>query len=203
MRTTERGLRGALLALLLWTSGAAQAFDLDALSAQLGTPAVVRGAFVQEKHLAGLPQPLQSRGHFVLARAQGLLWQLEQPLRQDYRIAAEGIHRRTPEGWQAQPRQAGAARQQRLFLAILAGDTQSLGDAFEPHLAGTPEAWHLRLLPRGGLLAEVFEAIEIDGGALVTGVEIRERQGDRTVLRLLEATPDSALSAQEAADLAP
>src|SRR5690606_24608539 len=126
----------ALLAVLLPYSHA-HAFDLQALSAQLEQPAVVRGEFVQEKHLRALPMPLTSRGRFVLAREHGLLWHLQQPLQQDYRISAHGISRRGLNGWQANGQPGAASQQNRLFLAVLAGDTQGLQRDFELSLSGT------------------------------------------------------------------
>jgi len=81
--------------LLLWcVPGLAQAFDLQQLSDQLSRPEVIHGRFIQEKHLRALPQPLTSKGHFVLAKNHGLLWLLQTPLQQDYRITAQGIARR-------------------------------------------------------------------------------------------------------------
>ena len=85
------------LALLLAVP-TAKAFDLSDLSAQLAKPIVVRGPFVQEKHLRALPTPLTSQGQFTLSRDHGLLWLLQKPLKQDYRIADSGIARRTAEG---------------------------------------------------------------------------------------------------------
>ena len=76
---------------LLLISPLTLAFTLDDLQKQLSQPAVVKGPFIQEKHLRALPQPLLSKGRFVLARDHGLLWLLDTPLRQDYRIDAQGI----------------------------------------------------------------------------------------------------------------
>src|SRR5690606_8453225 len=104
----------AVALLLLLGSAGAQAFDLDALNAQLRAQPVLHGDFVQEKHLRALPQPLVSRGQFVLAREHGLLWQLRSPLQQDYRISASGIARRTAEDWQASAGQSANERQNRL-----------------------------------------------------------------------------------------
>ena len=84
--------------LLLLSSPYAHAFDLADLSAQLAKPTVVRGPFIQEKHLRALPTPLTSQGQFTLSRDHGLLWLLQKPLKQDYRIADSGIARRTAEG---------------------------------------------------------------------------------------------------------
>ncbi|WOF80888.1 outer membrane lipoprotein carrier protein LolA [Stutzerimonas kunmingensis] len=180
----------------------AQTFDLPQLAEQLSGPAVVRGDFIQEKHLRALPQPLTSQGQFVLARDHGLLWLLQQPIRQDYRISALGIARRSEQGWQALDPQGSSARQNQLFLAVLSGDTQALQRDFDLQLNGDPDAWRLQLTPRGALLRQVFETIEIEGSDTVTRIELREVQGDRTVLRLLDSRLDDTLTAREQRDLA-
>ncbi len=180
----------------------AQTFDLPQLAEQLSGPAVVRGDFIQEKHLRALPQPLTSQGQFVLARDHGLLWLLQQPIRQDYRISAPGIARRSEQGWQALDPQGSSARQNQLFLAVLSGDTQALQRDFDLQLNGAPDAWRLQLTPRGALLRQVFETIEIEGSDTVTRIELHEVQGDRTVLRLLDSRLDDTLTAREQRDLA-
>ena len=193
---------GLQLAFLLLLASDACAFDLDQLSAQLAKPAVVRGPLIQEKHLRALPQPLTSRGQFVLSRDLGLLWQLQSPLKQDYRIDGQGIAKRTPNGWQQQPGQDVAAQQSRLFLAVLKGDHSGLARDFQLQLSGTAEAWQLRLVPNSVLLKQIFSRIQIDGGALVQRIELHETQGDHSVLRLPESLAGDALSEQEQRDFA-
>ncbi|RLM59993.1 outer membrane lipoprotein carrier protein LolA, partial [Halorubrum sp. Atlit-9R] len=112
--------------LFLLSSPMAHAFDLADLSTQLAKPAVVRGPFVQEKHLRSLPTPLTSQGQFTLSREHGLLWLLQKPLKQGYRIDEAGVARRAAEGWQRQPGQDVAAQQSRLFLAVVKGDRSGL-----------------------------------------------------------------------------
>ncbi|MBB1518144.1 outer membrane lipoprotein carrier protein LolA [Aquipseudomonas guryensis] len=195
-------LRRCLGLLLLVLMPTAQAFDLDQLGAQLAKPAVVRGPFIQEKHLRALPQPLTSQGEFVLSRDAGLLWQLRSPLTQDYRIDAAGIARRTPQGWQLQPGQDVAAQQSRLFLAVLKGDHSGLARDFELQLSGSSAAWQLTLIPHSLLLKQIFSSIRIDGGALVERIELHETQGDRTLMRMPQSQAGDALSAQERAAFA-
>lgn len=204
MKSGKRlALRMPWIAFGLLLAGIAQsalAFDLDQLSAQLGKPEVVRGHFIQEKYLRALPQPLTSRGRFVLARDQGLLWLLERPLQQDYRIDALGIARRSEQGWQMVAQQSASAQQNRLFLAVLKGDSSGLRQDFELSLSGSAEAWTLDLTPRSVLLKQVFNAIHISGGALVQRIELQETQGDSTVLRLEDSQPGQALSDAERHD---
>ena len=194
----------ALVAGLLWLgfSPLAQAFDLQQLSEQLARPQVIHGHFVQEKHLRALPRPLTSTGRFVLAKDQGLLWFLHSPLQQDYRISAQGIARRNGESWQILPGKSAAAEQNRLFLAVLQGDSSGLQRDFELQLKGQPEHWQLSLIPRSLLLKQVFNQITIDGGQLVQRIELLETQGDSTVLRLQDSVSNQPLSDAEQHDFA-
>ncbi|MEH6483331.1 MULTISPECIES: outer membrane lipoprotein carrier protein LolA [Pseudomonas] len=175
----------------------AQAFDLNDLSQQLGKHSVVRGPFVQEKHLRAMARPLTSRGLFVLAADTGLLWQLKTPIAQDYRINADGIAKRTANGWQVQPGNNAAAQQSRLFLALLRGDRTGLEADFTLQLTGTSDNWTLTLTPRALLLQQIFSHIEIQGATLVQRIELFETQGDRTLLKLPDSQASDALTAAE------
>ncbi|WP_124402424.1 outer membrane lipoprotein carrier protein LolA [Pseudomonas synxantha] len=189
-----------LIALLL--SFSAHAFDLQQLSDQLAKPSVIHGNFTQEKHLRALPQPLVSKGTFVLAKDHGLLWLLKTPLQQDYRINTQGIARRDANGWQPLPNKSAGAEQNRLFLAVLQGDSSGLQRDFELQLQGQAQHWKLTLIPRSLLLKQVFTRINIDGGELVHTIELLETQGDSTVLRMQDSTASQPLSAAEQDDFA-
>ena len=201
--TISQLIKATSLLLLSISTPHVQAFDLADLSAQLAKPTVVRGPFIQEKHLRALPTPLTSQGQFTLSRDHGLLWLLQKPLKQDYRIADSGIARRTAAGWQQQPGQDVAAQQSRLFLAVLKGDRSGLERDFDLQLTGEQNAWQLQLTPHSLLLKQIFSAIRIDGGALVERIELIETQGDRTVLKMPQSQAGDALTAQERADLVP
>jgi hypothetical protein len=187
---------------LLTMSALANAFDLQQLSEQLAKPDVIHGQFTQEKHLRALPQPLISKGNFVLAKNHGLLWLLKTPLQQDYRITAKGIARRDGNGWQLLPNKSAGAEQNRLFLAVLQGDSSGLQRDFELALSGDAQQWKLTLTPRSLLLKQVFNQINIDGGALVQTIELLETQGDSTVLRMQDSNASQPLSDAEQHDFA-
>jgi outer membrane lipoprotein-sorting protein len=192
--------------LLVSLTTLAHAFDLQQLSEQLAKPSVIHGHFVQEKHLRSLPQPLTSKGDFVLAKDLGLLWLLSTPLKQDYRITSAGIARRAMEEdgrWQMLPGKSAGAEQNRLFLAVLQGDSSGLQRDFDLQLSGDAQAWQLTLVPRSLLLKQVFKQINIDGGALVQRIELLETQGDSTLLKMIDSTSATPLSDSERADFAP
>ena len=190
------------LILLLSVSGMAHAFDLQQLSDQLAKPSVIHGNFTQEKHLRALPQPLVSKGSFVLAKDHGLLWLLKTPLQQDYRISAQGIARRDATGWQLLPNKSAGAEQNRLFLAVLQGDSSGLQRDFELQLQGEAKQWKLTLTPRSLLLKQVFTQINIDGGDLVQSIELLETQGDSTLLRMQDSHAELPLTEAEQHDFA-
>ncbi|NWL19581.1 outer membrane lipoprotein carrier protein LolA [Pseudomonas umsongensis] len=188
--------------LLLGIPGLANAFDLQQLSEQLARPDVIHGNFIQEKRLRALPQPLTSKGTFVLAKNHGLLWLLKTPLQQDYRITPTGIARRDASGWQMLPGKSAGAEQNRLFLAVLQGDSSGLQRDFELALSGDAQNWTLKLTPRSMLLKQVFNQINITGGELVHSIELLETQGDSTLLRMQDSTSAQPLSDTEQHDFA-
>ncbi|MGX1172649.1 outer membrane lipoprotein carrier protein LolA [Pseudomonas sp. R151218B TE3479] len=194
--------RLSICLLLCCLAPLAQAFDLQQLSDQLARPEVIHGQFIQEKHLRALPQPLTSKGRFVLAKKYGLLWLLQTPLQQDYRITAQGIARRDGNAWQMLPNKSAGAEQNRLFLAVLQGDSSGLQRDFELSLSGEPQQWKLTLTPRSVLLKQVFKQINIDGGELVQRIELLETQGDSTVLHMQDSTSAQPLSETEQHDFA-
>ncbi|OOG10528.1 outer membrane lipoprotein carrier protein LolA [Pseudomonas sp. C9] len=191
-----------MFVVVLGFSSWAQAFDLQQLSDQLARPDVIHGQFIQEKHLRALPQPLTSKGTFVLAKNNGLLWLLKTPLQQDYRITTKGIARRDANGWQMLPGKSAGAEQNRLFLAVLQGDSSGLQRDFELSLSGEAQNWTLTLTPRSLLLKQVFNQINITGGELVHSIELLETQGDSTLLRMQDTTSAEPLSTAEQHDFA-
>ncbi len=202
-RTQPRGLGSCyMFVVVLGFSSWAQAFDLQQLSDQLARPDVIHGQFIQEKHLRALPQPLTSKGTFVLAKNNGLLWLLKTPLQQDYRITTKGIARRDANGWQMLPGKSAGAEQNRLFLAVLQGDSSGLQRDFELSLSGEAQNWTLTLTPRSLLLKQVFNQINITGGELVHSIELMETQGDSTLLRMQDTTSAEPLSTAEQHDFA-
>jgi hypothetical protein len=195
LKTATRLFLLLALTALPWT---ARAFDLNDLQTQLRATPVVRGHFVQQKFLRSLPQPLTSRGDFTLAAGKGLLWLLRTPIAQDLRINANGISRRDESGaWQALPQQTGSGRENRLFLSVLAGDTRGLQENFDLALTGQADAWQLLLTPRSALLRQIFDNIQINGGKLVDRIELRETQGDRSVLQMTDAAAADRLTPEE------
>ena len=96
-----------VLVVLLWTSGCAVAADdlADRIVERLASYPVVRADFVQERMVASLTKPVTSSGRMVLSREQGLLWQIDQPVKAVLVFGAngEGQTSRSPDARQTLP----------------------------------------------------------------------------------------------------
>jgi hypothetical protein len=70
----------ALFALMLSVPLSVGAADAPLAPLQVDASHVLRGTFVEEHQVKGLNQPMRTSGHFTLAPAFGLLWNIEKPM---------------------------------------------------------------------------------------------------------------------------
>ena len=187
-------LLAALTALCL--AAAAHAFDSRELTAQLQVPKTVQGRFTQQKHLRTLTKPVTTSGRFALRPGHGLFWHLQKPFELRLRVRRDGISRQDASGaWKSNGSQSTQAAQVKLFMAVLGGDTAELQRHFILKLSGSAGNWQLLLLPKTVVMKQVFENITISGDKLVRRIELKEKQGDRTVMQFEQLQTDQALDA--------
>ncbi len=176
------------------------AFDLNALEAKLQKTENQRGDFIQEKFLRSLPNPLLSKGGFVLSKEKGLLWFVRSPISQDLKIQPKGVFRKTAAGWIQSSSKSAAAQQSTLFMAILSGDSSGLRQSFDLSLSGNENTWQLVMTPKSPLMRQIFTTLVIHGGDIVSQIDINETQGDRTVVKLQNVKNGAELTLQERSD---
>ena len=82
-------LAGALLFVLALPAHADEL--LDGILKRLAEPAVVRAQFVQERHITDITRPAVSRGRITVSRQDGVLWQVESPVRLTLAFTPQGI----------------------------------------------------------------------------------------------------------------
>lgn len=187
-------LLAALTALCL--AAAAHAFDSRELTVQLQSPKTVQGRFTQQKHLRTLDKPVTTSGRFALRPGHGLFWHLQKPFELRLRVRRDGISRQDASGaWKSNGSQSTQAAQVKLFMAVLGGDTAELQRHFTLKLSGSAGSWQLLLLPKTVVMKQVFENITISGDKLVRRIELKEKQGDRTVMQFEQLQTDQALDA--------
>jgi hypothetical protein len=163
---------------------------LDAFARMPGLEA----RFVEEKHLALLVQPLESRGRLFFAHPGLLLRRVEAPRRSDVVITPTELRMKDADGEQSidlRSRNDIKPFVQSLTW-LFAGDRKALAEmyaiAFEPARDGAP--WRVTLTPKNGPIARLIRSIVMLGSGLaVSQIEVHETSGDETVTRIVEANP--------------
>jgi hypothetical protein len=195
--------RSLLLALLCCAAGV-QAADLQAeVLRRLDASPVLQGEFEQSRSLKGFKNPLVSRGEFLLARNQGIVWETKQPFASSLVITRDRLLARRADGSVAT--QMDASREPALRLinevmfALLAGDLAALAHRFkvDGEVQGA-QGWRLQLTPTDALLAGQFSSIALEGDQHVKQVRIAERNGDLTQIRFTALRGSATLSPEAA-----
>jgi hypothetical protein len=167
----------------------------------VGPGEMLRGRFVQERHLTGFDKPLRTEGSFVLVAGQGLLWRSERPIASATAIGPGGVLQ-TVAGQEAMRIPASQAPALAQFFetlsAALSGDLGALASHFAVERSVEAERWRVVLRPKDA--ASPVASIALTGGALPERVEIAKSQGDREVLRFFDqSVAPAALAPDEAA----
>jgi len=188
-RSSSGSVPELVLVVLLWFSGCAAAADdlAERIVERLASYPVVRADFVQERTVASLTKPVTSSGRMVLSREQGLLWQIEQPVKEVLVFSANG----TTEGGIVQ------AETGRLIRAIIGADLRELRQTFDIEPRGDLDRWTLRLRPKGREVAQYLRGIELAGGKHLEVIGIVEANGDSLTMRMRNFVVAAELDAAE------
>jgi outer membrane lipoprotein-sorting protein len=198
-RPDRRARLAACLALaLLCTADARAAADdaaaepqwgLEQLMIELGQVQQTRARFVERRYLKVLKSPLELSGTLAYDAPDRLVKRTLEP-------RAETL---TVDGERLVIEAQGRTRTLRLqdypvawafvesFRSTLKGDMAALGRFYRLALEGGPHHWQLSLTPRDPKMSALIESILIDGRKGRIGkIEIREAQGDRSVMTVVE-----------------
>jgi hypothetical protein len=196
---------GLSLSLSFDSAAAQPAGDLALVQQRVAQVPVLRGAFQQQKQVAGFSKPLRSEGTFLLSREHGVLWSTLKPFPSEVVLTRDRILSRQRDGStrvEMDGRQQPALRAvNEMMFALMSGDVAALAPRFSSTVEALPEqGWRLTLTPRPGPLARSFKRLRLQGDRHVRQVEIDEANGDRTVLDFTGISESPAtLTAAEAA----
>lgn len=206
-----RALLLAGIALPLGAAPPASVFDHPAtpasLAQQLGAATrdlpraqTLRGRYLQQKTLQGVPRPLEAEGTFVFVRGRGIAWRTVRPFESELVITPTDVILR--EGGRVSMHLA-AARQPsvrivaEIFTAVFALDFEALAARFELFSRPVGAGWELGLRPRAGA-APAVKQIVVSGQQHVERVRVSDANGDDTDIRLRDtAVSASAPPAEE------
>ncbi|CAA7626550.1 outer membrane lipoprotein carrier protein LolA [Magnetospirillum sp. UT-4] len=162
---------------------------------------VLRGHFVQERHLEGFKAPIRSQGRFTVVPGQGLIWRAETPFAVTTVVSPAGVVQSvagTETTRLSAARLPVLARLYDMMAGALAGDWGALERGFTVSRAGAA----ITLTPRGSdeSAAQQISAIRARMGRYVERVEIVRPNGDFDRLTFFEQVVSaSPLTADEAA----
>lgn len=191
----------ALLALFL-LAGAA---DADPAAIRPGD--IVRGQFVQERHLQGFSKPLISEGRFVLAPGEGLIWTVQSPFAVTTVVTPAGLLQQAAGTESLRLPVSQVPMMSRLYQMLDAALSGNLG-VLETAFAVTRNGNRLTLVPlsNGGTTAVPFRRLDLEVGQFVETVEIHRQEGDFDRIRFSDQRrsagplePDEAALLQSAA----
>ena len=200
-------LRYLLTALLLVTS-AASAVTLSQLQQRFASQPVIRADFVQTRQIAGMAQPLTSRGELLIAQPQGLWWHQRAPFAMTLLLDDKRMVQ-TLNGQPPQVVTADANPQMfqfnHLLRALFEADERVLQENFSLDFQSKGEArWTLALTPKAPPLNKIFTRITLSGETFLEQIDLNDTQGDRTHIELSNTrTQPPQLSAEERARFAP
>lgn len=158
--------------------------------------AILRGSFVQERHLSGFNAPLISTGHFILVQGRGLLWRVEQPFAVTTAITPAGLMQQV-DGTDSMHLSAAAmpflSHLYRMLGGALGGDWTGLDTDFTVVRSGDADHWQVLLTPRHpeDSMAMPYASIVASGGRFIETVTLSKPGGDGDILRFADQSLDS------------
>lgn len=172
----------ALLLALFLSVGAARAED-----ATLKPGDVLRGRFVQERHLQGFTKPVRSEGSFVVAPGKGLIWKAETPFAVTTVVSPAGLVQSvggTETNRLSADRLPFLSKLYDMMGGALAGDWRALETTFKVARNGAD----ISLVPLrpDDLTAQQISSIGARVGRFVERVEIVKPNGDFDRLSFLD-----------------
>jgi hypothetical protein len=173
---------------------------IDSIRSRLGNPVVVRGEFEQKKVIEVLGRPLISRGDFVFARDQGVIWRTRTPFAQILRLTRTGITQE--QGGQvlfklSADREPTIRAMGEILLPLFSAEFDQMEKSFRVSGGVNGENWRVVLDPIPAVLAQVFRQIRLEGGSHIQRVELLEANGDRTEIRFSRVQTANTLTPEE------
>lgn len=179
--------------MMLTVSAAAQdtaetLLTLEAVTARLSEPDVLRGRYSQTRMIAVLSRPLESSGKFILSE-RGLHWQQEEPFISVLIADGERLAQRVADG----PLISIDSAEQpivlsfsRIFLSIFRGDHGELEDNFSIQFETHDDVWEIGLTPIGFPLSEAINKIMLRGREHIDQLSVFSRSSDEMTINFFD-----------------
>jgi outer membrane lipoprotein-sorting protein len=166
---------------------------LEALMAGMAETTGVWARFVEQKEIALLSEPIETRGTLVFVPPDRLRRSTAEPSRSELVIAGERFAFHDEAGSDAVDLGANPLARQFVesFIVLFSGDLVKLRERYETEFTSAGANWSLALRPRSRPLSDLIERITLVGtGPRLGGMVMLEKDGDRTTTRFSEVEVD-------------
>lgn len=167
---------------------------------QVSATPVVHAQFEQQKKLTSLNKTYVSKGNVVFSKQQGVLWQMQSPVKADLVVTPQKLVQKTQRTMsQINVQQSPYGSVATLFLQLMAGDEKALASNFNIVSAThNNQAWAVTLTPKSSLFKKLFNQVNVQGGRYVNQIVIQEKDRNITQIRFSQQTSQPQnLTAQE------
>ena len=180
----------------------AQNTELKQVFAQLGATPVVRAQFEQQKKLAALNKTYVSKGTVLFSKNQGVLWQIQSPVKADLVVTARKLVQKTQRtSSQIEVDKTPYGSVATMFLQLMSGNEAALAKNFNVVSANySPTQWNVSLTPKSSLFKKLFVQVDAQGQRYVDRITILEQANNRTIIRFSQqmAQPQTLTAAENA-----
>lgn len=180
----------------------AQNTELKQVFAQLGATPVVRAQFEQQKKLAALNKTYVSKGTVLFSKNQGVLWQIQSPVKADLVVTPRKLVQKTQRtSSQIEVDKTPYGSVATMFLQLMSGNEAALAKNFNVVFANySPTQWNVSLTPKSSLFKKLFVQVDAQGQRYVDRITILEQANNRTIIRFSQQTaqPQTLTAAENA-----
>ena len=184
------------------TRAAEEPPTLEALMKGMAGASGVVARFREEKRLALLSEPLESRGTLYFVPPNRLSRETSEPSVTRLVIDGDRFSFRDAAGSESMDLSASPIAREYVenFIVLFNGDLAALRRRYEPTFRADARGWQLELRPRGVPLTKFIERVTLVGHARVLDrMELVEAGGDRTTTWFEDVRSDRAFSDAELA----
>ena len=180
----------------------AQNTELKQVFSQLGATPVVRAQFEQQKKLAALNKTYVSKGTVLFSKNQGVLWQIQSPVKADLVVTSRKLVQKTQRtSSQIEVDKTPYGSVATMFLQLMSGNEAALAKNFNVVSANySPTQWNVSLKPKSSLFKKLFVQVDAQGQRYVDRITILEQANNRTIIRFSQQTaqPQTLTAAENA-----
>ncbi|WP_228157209.1 MULTISPECIES: outer membrane lipoprotein carrier protein LolA [unclassified Acinetobacter] len=184
------------------SAGHAQNTELKQVFSQLAATPVVRANFEQQKKLASLNKTYVSKGEVLFSKNQGVLWQIQSPVKADLIVTPRKLVQKTQRtSSQIAVDKTPYGSVATMFLQLMSGNETALAKNFNVVSANySPAQWNVVLTPKSSLFKKLFVRVDAQGQRYVNRIVIQEQANNSTVIRFSQqsAQPQTLTAAENA-----